>query len=146
MRVERVEVVEEEGREEGDGEVDWKGRVAQVSADADAEREGRVRAEAMVVELARRWEEGRVALRRMRVRVAEYERLMEEVDRVRVEDELMAVRERAVMSSAVYGLAEEVASRVVMERHKVTEVAVAEGSEDQQLPLTPAHRKDDGAS
>ena len=128
----------DEGREEEEMEEERKEDVGRMKADADAEREGRVKAEAMVLELSRRWEESRAALRRMRVRQAEYELLLREVDRVRVEDELMAVREQAVMSSAVYGLAEEVARRMVAEKQRLVKGPPADEERKQQLsPSTP---------
>ena len=64
--------------------------------------------EAVLARLKQRWDEERQRVRLMRARVSEYEAIVSELDGVRVEEELLAVRERLVLSSVLHGVGAEV--------------------------------------
>ena len=64
--------------------------------------------ESVLVRLKARWDEERQSVRVMRARVREYESILRELDAIRAEEELMAVRERLVMSTVLCGVGAEV--------------------------------------
>ena len=64
--------------------------------------------EAILQRLKSLWETERRTVRRLRGRVAEYEVILKEVDAARVEEEMMGVRERVVLSGVLYGVGAEV--------------------------------------